>query len=205
MNISNPDNIFNKLFNKIGDVILLNLLFVIFSIPVVTIGASLTALYHCCIKIMKGDETVVRKDFFKSFKENFKQSTIVWLAFLVIGIILVFNIQFLQGINTPSTLAFRYLSFFIAILVVLEMLYIFPVIAVFKNSTKNLLKNSLIFTYMHFPSTVAIAFIWFFPIFLTLTDLALFPLYIFCWVVFGFSLLALTTSWFFYRIFKKQL
>lgn len=205
MSILNPDNFLNKFFGKVGDVIMLNILFIIFSIPLFTIGASATALYYGCLKIIKGDQTVARKDFIKSFKQNFKQSTIIWLIFVAIAVVLTFNVQFLAAGNTQMFTIFKYLSYGITAILALELLYIFPVIAAFSNTSRNLLKNAFLFTYMHIPSTFVMAFLWIIPLSLTFTDYKLMPLYVFCWFFFGFGLLALTCAWFFYRIFKKYL
>lgn len=205
MGFLNPDNFLNRFFGKVGDVITLNILFILCSIPLFTIGASATALYYASMKMIKGDETIARKDFIKSFKENFKQSTIVWMVFVVIAVILIFNIQFLVTQESSYGNMLKYLSYGISAIVVFELLYIFPVIGAFANTTKNLLKNAFLFTYMHIPSTLVMALLWVIPLSLTFTDLKLAPLYLFCWFFFGFALLALICSWFLYRIFKKYL
>ena len=95
MNFMNQDNIVVIALNRIGDVIIANLLFLLCSIPLVTIGPSLTALYHCMLRIVKGNEDKVTKTFFRALRQNFVQSLIAWLALVIVGVILFLNTHFL--------------------------------------------------------------------------------------------------------------
>lgn len=205
MNPLNENSIFNIIFNKLGDIIIANLLFLVCSIPLVTIGPSLTALYHCTLRIVKGNNPGTVKTFFRAFKENFRQSLIVWLGFLAILVVLILNIRFLLSRNSSSGQMFLYLSMAVVAFAVIGALYIFPVIAAFSNTLKNLLRNAYIFAFMHFPSTIAIAVISILPMYMTYQDLELLPLYAFCWFFFGFGLTAEINSYLFYRMFKPYL
>lgn len=205
MNLFNENNIVNIALNKAGDVIICNLLFLLCCIPVITIGPALTALFHCMLRSAKGNLNGASKTFFRAFKENFFQSLAVWLLFLVLLIMLILNIRFLSLQNTSLSRILLYLSEGAAGLLVIGALYIFPVIAAFSNTLKNLLKNAYIFAFMHFPSTVLIALITIFPMFMTYQDLTLLPLYACCWFFFGFALTALIDSYILYRFFKKYL
>lgn len=71
MNFMNQDNIVVIALNRIGDIIIANLLFLLCSIPLVTIGPSLTALYHCMLRIVKGNEDKVTKTFFRALLPEF--------------------------------------------------------------------------------------------------------------------------------------
>ena len=75
--------------SKVADLIWLNILAFIFCIPVVTIGASITALNYVALKMVRNEDGYVTRAFFKSFKQNFKQATIIWLIMLLIfGVII---------------------------------------------------------------------------------------------------------------------
>ena len=74
MNLLNEDNVVHVFLNKLGDIVIANLLFILCCIPVITIGPSLTALYHCMMRTVKGNNNGTTKTFFRAFKENFKQS-----------------------------------------------------------------------------------------------------------------------------------
>ena len=80
----NPDNPLMRALGKLADLVILNFLTIICSIPIFTIGASITACYYCTVKITKDEESYIWKDFFKSFKLNFRQSTVIWLINLIL-------------------------------------------------------------------------------------------------------------------------
>lgn len=76
------DSDFMTSISRAADYVLLNMLCVLFCIPVVTAGAAVTAKYYVAMKIVRGEEPVVLKAYFKSFRENFKQATVIWLIAL---------------------------------------------------------------------------------------------------------------------------
>lgn len=205
MNLLNEDNIIHIFLNKLGDIIVANLLFLVCCIPIITIGPALTALYHCMLRTVKGNNNGTTKTFFRAFKENFRQSLIVWLGLLAVGFILFLNIRFLQNTVSVVSKPLFYVSLGIAGLVIILALYIFPVIAAFANTTVNLLKNAYVFAFLHFPSTLAIAVITILPMFMTYRDIKLLPLYACCWFFFGFGLTAYVNSLLLYRMFKPFL
>ena len=134
MNLLNEENPVHIFLNKIGDIIIANLLFILCCIPVITIGPALTALYHCMLRTVKGNNNGTVKTFFRAFKENFIQSLVVWLCLLAGALILVLNINFLQSSASPAANVLFYVSLGIAGLLILFFLYIFPVIAAFANT-----------------------------------------------------------------------
>ena len=85
MNLFTHDSLLSRFFYLVGDIITLHLLWILCSLPIFTIGASTTALYYSCMKRIRTKEGYPLKNFFASFKMNFKQSTLIWLCLLVIG------------------------------------------------------------------------------------------------------------------------
>ena len=94
MNFFNENNLIFVALNKIGDIILANLLFILCSIPLVTIGPSLTALYHCMLRTVKGNNNGTVKTFFRAFRQSFRQSLIVCLGLVVVGLLLFLDTRF---------------------------------------------------------------------------------------------------------------
>ena len=205
MNLFNENNVVHICMNMIGDIVLANLLFILCSIPIITIGPSLTALYHCMLRTVKGNNNGTVKTFFKAFKDNFFQSLVIWILFLFVLLILLLNIRFLSHTGSSMSKILLYFSFACALLLVIEFLYIFPVIAAFSGTIKNHLKNALLFAVMHFPSTLLILVVSLLPMYMTYQDLKLMPLYATCWFFFGFGLTAYINSKLFYRMFKPYL
>ena len=87
MGIFSPDSEFMLAVGKIADYVILNLLCVLFSIPIVTAGAAMTAKFYVAMKMTRGEEPQVLQAFLKSFRENLKQATGIWVIVLMIGAI----------------------------------------------------------------------------------------------------------------------
>ncbi|OON94060.1 MAG: hypothetical protein ATN32_01590 [Candidatus Epulonipiscium fishelsonii] len=196
------DNFLNIALNKLGRIFILNLFFIVTCIPIFTIGASLTALYQSTLKMVKNTDEAVLKVYFKAFKENFKQSTLTWLIFILMSVIIVVNVIFLMRIDRGIIFTvLLYSNIILGFALIIFLVYIFPVIATFDNTLGNLFKNSLIFGVANFHYTIVILIINFFPVSLTYVDITLLPLYAFCWFFFGFSTIAYLCSFIFYKIF----
>ena len=206
-NFLNIDGPFMSSLNKIADVLILNLLFVVCCLPVFTIGAAYTAMYYVTLKMVKDEDCYTFKSFFKSFKQNFKQATVIWLIMLLIGIIIVGDLKIMGGdyaqvIPTSGVVvkAMNVLLLSAILIYSFTLVYVFPVLSRFDNTVKNTLKNSLLMSIRHFPSTLAIIAITFIPIiFMYLVPKAL----ILMFMVFGLS--AYLNSCLFVKIFKNYM
>ena len=205
MDLLNENNVIHIFFNKLGDIIIANLLFILCSIPLITIGPALTAMYHCTLRTIKGNNNGTVKTFFKAFKENFVQSIIIWIAILTVDGVLFLNTRFLLHENGNISRILLYLSAGVAVLSLIFTLYIFPVIATFANTLKMLCRNAFLLSFMHFPTTILMAIITIFPLYMTYIDVELLPLYACCWFFFGFGMVAFINSILLYRFFKKLL
>ena len=127
--IFNYDNPVWRFIGKLGDLMILNILWVICSIPIFTMGASTTAVYYVTMKLVRGDDGYTLRNYFKSFKENFKQATVIWLLMLLTGFILGFDLYFFLRVLTSNSV-FR--TVFTAAIGALSMIwlcifsYVFP-------------------------------------------------------------------------------
>ena len=155
MRLFSIDNSFFRTLSRICDLIILNLLFLVTSIPIFTIGANLTALYAVTHKMINNEESYMWRSYWKNWKQNFRQATLLWLAFLAAGAFLLFD-RWLTGqmgrAFTPLGVIF---SFFLFIWL-MGLSYVFPILARFDNSTKNIAKNALLMSIRHLPWTVLI-------------------------------------------------
>lgn len=154
----------NKLFSALGkltDSLLLNLLFVVSCIPVVTIGISCTAFYYANHKVLRQERSYLWAEYKRAWKDNFKQSTICWLIFLGIGAVLgadtYIMYRFFRAGHSYGS-AYVFFAILLAI-VILWMVYTFAYIARFSNQTKDVLKNSFLMMFVHFPKTFLILLI----------------------------------------------
>ena len=193
-----------EFLSKIADLIIVNLLFIICSLPIVTIGASTTALYGVTKKMASNSEGYIFRSYFKLFKENFKQSTIMWIILLVLSLIPtadLYIINYMPKGLLPTVLRGFMLAAALAILFVF--LYAMALQSTFENTVKNTLKNAFLMGIGHFPWTLLIVDITLLPIILlvTLGSAASSVIYVMSFV--GFSVLAYLNSFIFNRIFKK--
>ena len=82
---------------RLADLFWLNILFIVCSLPIFTIGASTTALYYVTLKMVKNEEGHITKSFFRAFKENFRQSTLIWLMVMLVGALLFGDYLIMNG------------------------------------------------------------------------------------------------------------
>jgi len=189
------DSKFSQLLLKICYGCYLNLLWFVFSIPLITIGASTTALYYVSLKIVREEEHNITGMFIRSFKENFKQSTVLWLILLAVGIVLggdYYILLHLRSISTGTPAVFwtLLLALLIAatIVYVIILMYVFPLIASVVNTNFAMIKNSFFIGTHYLFCTImvfAIHFAMFFLVVRVFTPL----------IMFGEGLCALLSSY----------
>lgn len=152
--------------SKMADLIWLNILTLVCCIPIVTAGAAFSALHYTCLKMVRNSGSYVTKDFFKSFKENFKQSTIIWLIYLVIGVLLGYDLflYFTGSLKETKMSGIVLAGVIIAfVLLLFSLAFVFPMQMHFINNIKTTIKNSLIMSITYLPRTILIIVMWFVP------------------------------------------
>lgn len=202
MNLFNEDGLLGRIFGFLGQLIALNLLWIVCSLPVITAGASTTAMFYCTLKLHKYGDCSVFKDFFKSFKQNFKQATLIWLIMLAAAGCLYLERKALPTMPGMMPQIFSYVLTAICIPFIMIALYVFPTLAAFDNKIMKLIANAFYFAVKNILFALAVAAITILPMFFTLVDAKLFPLYLLIWLMCGFSLTAYGDSWFFWKLFK---
>ena len=154
----NYDNPVWRFAGRLGDMFILNILWILCCIPIFTIGASTTALYYCTLKIVKNEDYGNIRMFFHSFKQNFVQATIIWLIMLSLGMILVFDFYFFGNIMTGADsirFVLRALTGAILLIWLFVLLYVFPLLSRFDNSIKHTLSNAAFMSLRFIGSTLA--------------------------------------------------
>ncbi|MEG2935177.1 MAG: DUF624 domain-containing protein [Clostridium sp.] len=198
------DNKFFSIMTRIADLLILNFLFLICSIPIITIGASVTALYSVTLKMTTNDETYMFRSFMKAFKDNFKASTIVWLIFITIGLVLSVDFYFANLFSaSPIGSILRVVFTGLVILTFLMISYVFPLVAQFYNTTFNYIKNSFLMAICHLPQTLVIFIINAIPIVCFLVGSYLLAFGTVFYFFLGFSLSAFINSFLFNKVFAN--
>ena len=188
-----------RFLNRLADLLILNFLMIACCIPVITIGAAHTAMHYVLLKMVRGEEGYLIRGFFKSFKTNFKQATVLWLIMLLvvlvyIGDALIFHYSLLQF---PKALVIAVVV--IAILLLMTAVYVFPLQARFENSIKNTLKNAMILAFANLPKTILMLVFYALPL-----VIGYFWAYSLIFeIMFGITVPAYGAAWLYSGIFKK--
>lgn len=199
------DSLFGRIMTRIGIIIAANFLFVLTTVPVITAGAGFAALHYTMMKMMRGDgEINPFKTFWQGIKTNWKQATVIWAGLIVLAVLLRLE-WFWCGQFGGVFLQFRIGFVAIGAAALVLGLYIFPVMAAFKASIVELIKDSIYFVFRKVLYLPVILFFSVFPMILTYTDAKMFPLYGFLWVTCGFSLVCLVTDALLLRVFTPYL
>ena len=200
----NPDSRIMSFLAKLGDMFILNVLYLVCCIPIITIGAATTALYYNTLKMAENRESYVWREFLRTFKENFKQATIIWMIILVIGAVLVGDFLVMGGIGSQALASVTAIVVIVVgVFLILTAVYVFPVLARFDNSVLNIMKYALLMAIRHLPSTVVILAIHSVPLLLAFASLEAFIRGLLPVLLSTVSILAYFESKLFSRIFSN--
>lgn len=201
----NYDNPIFQALGRITDIVLLNFLCIFCCIPIITIGPAITALYYCMLKISREQDTSMVRMFFHSFRDNFKQGTLMTLIFFVCAVFLLIDLHVCNVLALPVLKIIRILIYTLALILIVVVSYSFPLLAQFENTIRNTLKNSLFMAISNFFYTILIVFLNILPflIFYLLPDffVLILPVLIIC----GTALTAFINSRLFVKIFDPYI
>ena len=196
------DSKFCKFCSYIGDFIILMVLWAVFSIPVITVGASTTAAYYVATRQLSSREGYIWKDFLKSFKSNFIQSTLSTVIFSLIGTVIYFNLEFLE----KSSIFFP-VQFVLLYELTITVIYTFPLLSRFDFKLPKLLKTAFLMANKHLLTTLSCVVLFAAGIALISNSLDILSLSytfpIFFVVLFCMGLYLFISSLMFMRLFRK--
>lgn len=193
------DSPFMQVMGKVADLMILNLLTIVCCIPVITAGAAFTAMHYQVLKIVRNEECYVVKGYFKSFRENFVQSTVIWLIMLLIALILAGDFFVMFNSDTEFHVIFKAIMGAISIFAAFTLLYVFPIQAKFANTVFRTIKNALAMSILLAPKSVLMLVLYLIPIALAGFFPSIFPLV----VLFGMTLPAFLAAKMYNKFFLK--
>ncbi len=199
-----PDSKFMRIMSRVGDLLMLNLVFLTACIPVITIGAASSALYTVCFRFGTDEEGKLFRTYFRAFKEDFKRSTVLWLLVLLCAAAAGINTYIFYRMSGPL----QWACVIFAILLVLILLihaYVFPLVSQFSSGIGSTFKNALIFSLGYLPRSVLITFFNVFPLGMLLLDPYGFLQIGFLWAALYFAAAAYVNSIFLRKIFAPFL
>lgn len=201
MKFNLADNAVTRALSKICDMVCLNIMWLVCCIPIVTIGASTTALYSVMLKMVKNEEGYIFRGFFKAFKENFKQSTIMWLLFAALWIVWWLDFSFTGALPGQLSFVFRVLFLLLGFILLSVMTYAFPLTARYINPIGATLKNALILTVAKLPYTFLMVAVMVAAVLGSFWNTTTFMFAVPLWLMIGGSLVAWINSWILRRVF----
>ena len=200
------DSPFIKWINCMGKIVIVNILHLICCIPIITIGASTTAMYRVAILLAKKkDDTPIFSSFFQAFLLNFKQATVVWLILMVPTLLVLLNFIILAAGGLGDSMV----SFLLCLIPVPPLLavhaYTFAYIATFEDKTLRTIKNSLVISISNLPKTLLMIVLNLLPLALYLFATEIFLRLIFIWLLFAFAFIAYLNSKLILRAFAPYI
>ena len=188
-NLLNLESPLMQMLTRIGDLILLNVLFLICCIPVITAGASIAALHKMTQEIVYETDSSTVKGFFRAFRANFKQATAVWLVVCVVAASLICDylliITFFSGSEAVKWMLI--LLAVLAVLVVCVAAYMFPLLVRYENKLRNHLTNAVILAIIKLPRTLGMLALIAMPLIILTLDLNMFLQTLIFWIFIGFA------------------
>ena len=176
----------------LGDMLILTLLWTVCSIPIITLGASTTAMYYVLTRLLSGREGYISKDFFKSFKQNFLQATFLTILILGAAWLIYFNIANLQ---TGSALLG--VQFVLCYELIIVIIYIFPVLSRFEMKSFQLIWTCIFMANRHLLTTITC-----FVLFVAFIGLCMYQPFL---IVIAAGFYGWLTSLMFMKLFRKYL
>jgi len=159
-NLENP--VFQVL-GKICDMLLVSIVYILLCIPIITIGPASTALYYVMVKVIRRERGYVFREFFRSFKLNFKKGAIVGILMLIVTVILVFDLVYawqMAGAQADKGSLLLGVFIGIAFLFICFSVYVFPILSRFDMTVKNLIMSAVFMSMRYIYFTVPIILIY---------------------------------------------
>lgn len=195
----NLDSPFMIFLSNLTDIVILNVICLICCIPIVTIGPAVTAMHYVTLKMVKDENGYIVKNFFKSFKENFRQAFIAWLIFLLITVVFILDFKILQSMGINENKIISIVVGAIYLFSSMTAMYVFPILSRFSNSLGQTIKNAFFMSILHIFKTLIMAVIYILPFLLLPLHIMVIPVFL----LVGLAGSAYFNSFIWKSIFKK--
>ena len=199
MNIFEEGSPFQRFLNKMTDLLVLNLVTLLMCLPVITAGAALTAMHYVLLKMVRGEEGYIVKSFFRSFKRDFRQATVLWILYVALAALMVSNLVLVLEGSGKYPLWLPSSILVVGLLALMFMIYTFAMLSRFDNSIYHTLLNAVTITFSELPRSLEMAVIVLVPLLAFVRFPALLPFV----VLFGLSVPGYGCAMVYDPIFRK--
>lgn len=153
-NMFRSDSKLYQIVEKIINLVKLNLIWILFCIPIVTIGAANTALHKVALQILDGEEGYIIPAFYREFCRNWKQKTKVWLLFLLIGAGIYVDMIFWQQVGGMMADVMKGFVLVLVILYLFLSIYLYPLMVHMSTGGKMTVRNAALLAFKYLPKTI---------------------------------------------------
>ena len=150
-NLFSLDNPVMRFLDKMADLIILNILFIVCGIPIITLGASATAMCYVTLKMRDKEEGSVFRNFFRAFRQNFAQATLIWIILMALAGFLLADYLLIRDLEGTDYQVIRIFLPLCAVLWGMVTLYVFFIQARFRNTIPNTFRNALALAFINAP------------------------------------------------------
>lgn len=201
--IFNPENRFFTFMDKVMNLCLLGIFWALFSLPIITIGASTTALFQYTLKLIRNEEGYVWRSFRKGFAKNFFPATLLWLGTGAAGLFLALDFYCCQFLPFPEGIKWAVRVFLASLIFVylLTIIYLFPLTAFYRFSIKKTVTNAFVMAMgnLHVSITILVIYVLFGAV------TWVFPELFMIWFAFASSLSSHFLRWVFEKYIEPDL
>lgn len=155
MKLFSYDSKFIEFMNTLVDIVVINFLWIIGCIPIITIGTSTIAAYTLLLKIVDNAEGKIFREFWKAYKDNFKHGTILTFIFAAAVYSVWIDFQLFDAVE-GNPIIFTIIGFILVFLIVIYGIYIFPLEARYENRLSVAMSNAWRIGVRFFLRTLAI-------------------------------------------------
>ena len=204
MKLLDPDSPIMSFLARVADLVILNVLWLLCCLPVVTAGASTTAMYHVVRHLQEESISSVTRDFFRSFKSDFRQATPAYLLLLIPTAAVVMNAWILSAQSSDIVPVYvRAIWMVSALMLTFVVSFVYPVMAYFDDTVWKTLRTAAVLAVAKLPRTVLISAINLLPIIMLFVSLPFFLRSSIFWLLIGGSLTAYLNMLILRPVFKK--
>lgn len=195
-----------RFLGRFADVMILNLVFVVTSLPIVTIGASLTALNFTAMRLADGTCESVTRDYLRSWRLNLKQATVIWGLVIGMGVVLYLWFRVAEYLDVPGAVRFAVYAvvYLVSFRFVIALVFLFPYLAKFEGTTREVLRNARKLSLRHLFASIAMLAVITLPVVITIFYPNLTG-YGVLWLVIGFGAIAFVNAFLLSAIFQKYI
>ena len=185
-----PDSVFGRTMETVLHLVILNALWLVCSLPIVTIGASSAALYSVLFKVVEDKDTRVVRQFFAAFRENARRATGLWLILLAVIVLCAFDFRFAGLMDSFLWKTVAVLGWQIVGMICT---FLFPLLARYENTWRNQLRNALLLGVANLPRMLLVWLMWGAMIVVTIYSFETLYAMLLIWLLLGYSLMSYFT------------